>query len=160
MSDNGFNYDRMVEDAMRGVVREALVRAAAEGLPGNHHFYITFRTGADGVAIAPRLRAQYPEEMTIVVQHQYWNLSVAEDAFEIELAFGGKRERLVIPFAALTGFVDPDAQFGLRFGADGVAAVGTGSKAPAPAATDADTPAPDGGPPGEKVVSLDSFRKK
>lgn len=161
MSDNGFDYNLMVEDAMRGVVREALDRAAAAGLPGNHHFYISFHTGAEGVVIPSRLKAQYPDEMTIVIQHQYWNLVVTDWSFEIELSFGGKRERLVIPYTALSGFVDPEAQFGLRFGADGVAGTESDAAAAPPAATGATAPPEaDTAKPGEKIVSLDSFRKK
>ncbi len=164
---NGLDYDRMVEDAMRGVVREALRHIAASGLPGNHHFYISFRTDAPGVSIPARLKAQYPHEITIVVQHQFWNLAIHDDAFEIELAFSGKRERLYVPFVALTGFVDPEVQFGLKFGARnekparaGAAAPGEtapASAAEAPATGGSEKPAAGGS---EKIVSLDQFRKK
>ncbi|GAB3120513.1 ClpXP protease specificity-enhancing factor SspB [Novispirillum itersonii subsp. nipponicum] len=111
----GIQYEMLVERALRGVLRDALRLVVASGLPGQHHFYITFRTTHADVAIPPRLRAQYPEEMTIVLQHQYWNLEVHEDWFSVELSFQGKAERLVVPFEAVTGFADPHAQFGLQF---------------------------------------------
>ena len=144
---------------MRGVVREALRRIAVSGLPGNHHFYISFRTDAPDVAIPSRLKAQYPQEITIVVQHQFWNLAIHDDAFEIELAFSGKRERLYVPFAALTGFVDPDVQFGLKFGTRNEKPEHAGAAAPAETAPAPAPPAPAAGG-GEKIVSLDQFRKK
>jgi hypothetical protein len=161
-NDNGFDYDRMVEDAMRGVARDALRSVATRGLPGKHHFYITFRTDAPGVEMAARLRALYPREMTIVIQHQFWNLVAYEDAFAIELAFSGKRERLYVPLAALTAFADPEAKFGLTFGAGGETrkiASGAASKGAATSsrATKAGTAA---GSDGKKVVSLEQFRKK
>ncbi len=166
MRETGFDYDRMVEDAMRGVVRAALTHAVEEGLPGKHHFYLSFRTSAPGVVMPSRLRAQYPQEITIVVQHQYWNLTVMEESFAVDLAFGGKREHLVVPFAALTGFADPEAQFGLRFGEGGGLSAPGGPKAAgtAPKPDEPATGEPMSGEPapgeGEKVVSIDSFRKK
>ena len=115
MADDALRYDVMVETALRGVVRQAVSLAAERGLPGDHHFYISFRTRSPGVKIAKRLRDQHPEEMTIVLQHQYWDLAVHDDTFSISLSFGGKRERLVIPFTAITAFVDPSVNFGLPF---------------------------------------------
>jgi hypothetical protein len=100
------------------VVREALSRAALHGLPDDHHFYITFRTDAEGVVIPPHLAASHPEDITIVLQHEYWDLSVntdAPDSFGVTLSFNNRRERLVVPFAAVTGFADPSAKFGLQF---------------------------------------------
>lgn len=165
MPDNGFDYDHMVEEAMRGVAARALAEAAAHGLPGDHHFFISFRTHDEGVLIPAHLKATYPEEMTIVIQFQYWGLITRDDGFEIELAFGGKRERLVIPYAAMTGFVDPHAQFGLKFGnassgaatealRDGVEEIPAGAETGAGDAADAPENT------SEKVISLDNFRKK
>ncbi len=142
---------------MRSVVREALQRVATEGLPGQHHFYITFRTGFPGVEISPVLKTRFPEEMTIVLQHQFWGLSVGEDSFGVTLSFSGAQEALVVPFAAVTGFVDPSVKFGLQFEPDMAEAGhiaettdGTRSEAPKPPAVD--------GP--AEVVALDAFRKK
>ncbi|MFT5539362.1 MAG: hypothetical protein ACI82H_000880 [Alphaproteobacteria bacterium] len=159
--DQGFKYDFLMEEAMRTVVHKVLTETLERGLPGNHHFYVSFRTGAEGVEIANRLKLQYPEEMTIVIQHQYWNLHIHDLAFEIELAFSGKRERLFIPFAALTGFVDPEAQFGLKFGADATAKeLPNLKKAAAKDNTAEDNTPKDAAKDGEKVVSLDRFRNK
>jgi hypothetical protein len=158
---SGFEYDFLVEEAMRTVVHKILLETLERGLPGNHHFYVSFRTGAEGVEIANRLKLQYPEEMTIVIQHQYWNLHVHDLAFEIELAFSGKRERLFIPFAALTGFVDPEAQFGLKFGADATAKDLPAKDLPTDKKVAIEDDAPkDAAKDGEKVVSLDRFRNK
>ena len=115
MAEDLMNYPGLVERAMRGVVREALVRASKDGLPGAHHLYITFRTRDDGVHIADRLIAQYPEEMTIVLQYQFWGLEVTPDFFEVTLSFSGKNERLHIPFDSVVGFADPSVNFGLQF---------------------------------------------
>jgi hypothetical protein len=154
--DQGFAYDFLVEEAMRTVVQKVLTETFERGLPGNHHFYVSFNTNAEGVEIANRLKLQYPEEMTIVIQHQYWNLHVHEHAFEIELAFSGKRERLFIPFAALTGFVDPEVQFGLKFGEGAM----TKELPPPQQEATTDDPPKDAAKDGEKVVSLDRFRNK
>jgi hypothetical protein len=110
----GIDYRALLQDALVGVVRSVLRQAATEGLPGEHHFYLSFRTDAPGVDVAPRLAKQHPQEMTIVLQRQYWNLQVDDDAVSVTLKFGGAPERLVIPFAALTSFVDPSVPFGLR----------------------------------------------
>ncbi|MCB5177162.1 MULTISPECIES: SspB family protein [Microvirga] len=108
-------YDLLVQDALRGVVRKVLVDTAKDGLPGEHHFYISFRTDFPGVRLSNRLREKYPQEMTIVLQHQFWDLGVTEHAFEIGLSFSGVPERLLVPFDSLTGFFDPSVQFGLKF---------------------------------------------
>ena len=109
-------YDLLTQQALRGVVRNILIDVAKnDRLPGDHHFYITFDTQADGVRMSERLRAQYPEEMTIILQHQFWGLAVHEQAFEVGLSFGGIPEKLTVPFAAINEFVDPSVQFGLRF---------------------------------------------
>jgi hypothetical protein len=108
-------YDLLTQQALRGVVRSVLAEAAKKGLPGDHHFFITFDTHADGVRMSDRLRAQYPEEMTVILQHQFWDLNVSEQAFDVGLSFSGITERLSIPFDAITAFVDPSVQFGLQF---------------------------------------------
>jgi len=144
-------YDKMVEAALRGVVREALARTAAKGLPGAHHFYITFRTRFPGLAIPDHLAQQYPEEMTVVLEHQFWDLEVGEDRFSVTLSFQNKRERLTIPFEAIAAFADPAVKFGLQFQPAG--------EAEAPAEAAAAKPAEKAEKPGE-VVALDAFRKK
>jgi len=108
-------YDLLTQQALRGVVRNVLTEAAKKGLPGDHHFYISFDTQAEGVRLSNRLRAQYPEEMTIILQHQYWDLTVTEQGFEVGLSFGGVPEKLGVPFEAIKGFFDPSVQFGLQF---------------------------------------------
>jgi hypothetical protein len=115
MTKDGLRYDKMVERALRGVVREAISSAVAGGLPGAHHFYITFKTAAPGVDIGEQLRAKYPDEMTIVIEHQFWELTVTPDAFAVTLSFNNRPERLTIPFAAITAFADPSVKFGLQF---------------------------------------------
>jgi uncharacterized protein len=115
MSVDHIRYDLLVQDALRGVVRNVLTDAGKNGLPGDHHFYISFKTGAAGVRISNRLREQYPDEMTIVLQHQFWDLGMTEHTFEVGLSFGGVPERLLIPFDAVVGFFDPSVQFGLKF---------------------------------------------
>ncbi len=115
MPVDNIRYDLLTQDALRGVIRTVLTNAAAKGLPGEHHFFITFDTRAEGVRMSPRLKATYPEEMTIVLQHQFWDLTVAEEDFEVGLAFNGIRERLHIPLKAVKAFLDPSVQFGLQF---------------------------------------------
>jgi uncharacterized protein len=163
MAEDQMRYDQLAQNALRGVVREALRRAEVEGLPGEHHFYVAFNTRYPGVDISPRIQERYPREMTIVIQHQYWNLKVYEAYFEVELSFDNVTERLVIPFNAVKGFLDPAVQFGLQFEvvvqqedeepaknelADDHKTATEGSEDPAPANEDT------------KVVSLDAFRKK
>jgi len=121
-------YDLLTQQALRGVVRNVLTDTAKKGLPGDHHFYISFDTRADGVRLSDRLRAQYPEEMTIILQHQFWDLKVGEEDFEVGLSFGGIPERLTVPFEAINGFFDPSVQFGLQF-----EEVTEGDERPAPA---------------------------
>ncbi|KQQ32280.1 Stringent starvation protein B [Methylobacterium sp. Leaf125] len=115
MADDLIRYDLLVQDALRGVVRKVLTDAAREGLAGEHHFYVSFRTEAPGVRMSQRLREKYPQDMTIVLQHQFWDLGVNEHTFEVGLSFSGVPERLLVPFDALTGFFDPSVQFGLKF---------------------------------------------
>ena len=159
MPEDLMRYDLLAQQALRGVVREALNIAAATGLPGEHHFYIAFNTKYPGVEISERLAQRYPREMTIVLQHQYWNLKVHDDRFEAELSFDNIPEKLVIPFDAVKGFLDPAVQFGLQF-----ESVPVKSKLKEVPAAVSDTPAPDSeaapAPDSPKIVSLDSFRKK
>jgi hypothetical protein len=152
-------YEAMAQDALRGVVKTALKRAAApEGLPGAHHFYITFKTEAPGVSGPADLLGKYPDEMTIVLQHQYWDLAPGETFFSVTLQFGGQPKRLSVPYAAVTRFYDPSVQFLLQFEAPVV----EGEAAKPEAKADATGPDPEAPPPdGEaKIVSLDQFRKK
>jgi hypothetical protein len=115
MSVDQIRYDLLTMKALRGMVRDLLIGAAKNGLPGEHHFFIAFDTHAPGVRISPRLRAQYPQEMTVVLQHQFWDMTVTDDAFEVGLSFGGVPERLRVPFEAIRGFFDPSVEFGLQF---------------------------------------------
>jgi hypothetical protein len=126
MAEDLIRYDILAQDALRGVVRKVLSEVARTGLPGEHHFFISFATKAPGVRISSRLLTQYPEEMTIVLQHQYRDLTVTDTAFEVGLSFNNVPERLLVPFAAIKGFADPSVQFGLQF-----------ELAPKPVATDA-----------------------
>ena len=156
-----FRYDKMVERALRGVVREALARAAASGLPGNHHFYITFQTKHPGTKIPESLSSQYPEDMTIVLEHQFWDLEVEEERFAVTLSFQSRPERLVVPFEAITAFTDPSCKFGLQFQANEGGAAGPGEApskaAKAEAKKEAET---EKTPKTGEVVALDAFRKK
>lgn len=115
MAEQQFPYDMMVQEALRSVVRQSLTQVCKDGFRGEHHFYITFKTQAPNVSLPDFLHQQYPEEMTIVLQHQFWNLQVNEEYFEVELSFNDKRENLVIPFGAITGFADPSVKFDLQF---------------------------------------------
>lgn len=155
MAEDLMHYDVMAQEALRGVIRAALKVARDKGLPGEHHFYISFRTDAPGVDISERLRKQYPEEITIVLQHQFWNLEVMEDRFSVDLTFSKIPERLVVPYAAVQGFFDPSVQFGLQF----EAGPPRSAAAPAPAEASAPAPEPASGD-AAAVVSLDAFRKK
>jgi hypothetical protein len=166
------HYEAMAQDALRGVVRAALKRAASPaGLPGAHHFYITFKTDAPGVSAPPDLLGKYPDEMTIVLQHQYKDLAPGETFFTVTLKFGGQPKRLSVPYAAVTRFYDPSVQFLLQFeAAEPVELEAEDAPAVLPASrakkTKAEEPAaprgdgPDDGGDGPKVVSLDQFRKK
>jgi hypothetical protein len=186
MATDHIRYDILAQSALRGVVRTVLTDVAKKGLPGEHHFKITFNTMAPGVRLSDRMRAQYPEAMTIIMQHQFWDLHVDDTAFEVGLSFGGVPERLAVPFDAITAFYDPAVQFGFQF--ETLDATATGSppapmvdKSAVPAAPPAEAgkagmagkadtapagaePAepptrPDGGA-GAEVVRLDRFRKK
>ena len=109
------DYDALAQEAMRGVVRTVLTETAKLGLPGDHHFYISFDTEASGATISKRLKEKYPREMTIVLQHRFWDLAVSDDRFEVKLTFDGIPERLVVPFAAIKVFFDPSVRYGLQF---------------------------------------------
>jgi len=167
-------YDKMVEAALRGVVREALARTAANGLPGAHHFYITFKTEFPGVEMPASLRAKHPEDMTVVLEHQFWDLDVEEERFGVTLSFSGRPERLVIPFEAILSFADPAVKFGLQFqqaapaneqASDEQASDEPTSRAEKPRTKTekASKTEKAGEKPAEKgaeVVTLDQFRKK
>jgi len=163
MAQDLYQYDKMIDRALRGIVREALERAAREGLRGAHHFYIGIATEMPGVVIPDSLRARYPHEVTIVLQHQFWDLEVGEDSFSVTLSFQKQFERLVIPFAAVRSFADPSVNFSLEFAAaEQPAAKPAGVPAPiAPSAAPAAAPAEKAGAKTTaEVVTLDSFRKR
>ena len=182
-----FHYDALVDDALRSVVRRVLTQVAEKGLPGSHHFYISFRSTDPGVELPDYLRAKYPEEMTVVLQHQYWDLILTEEFFEVTVSFNKQQERIKVPFAALSAFVDPSVRFGLQFdrrdkatGEKVSAEKPEGAAAPTPLPVPEKrppAPAPEGHDapvegeaataeaaksedPASKVVKLDSFRKK
>jgi uncharacterized protein len=170
MATDHIRYDVLARDALRGVLRRVLSDAAAHGLPGEHHFFITFLSQAEGVKLSPRLLAQYPDEMTIILQHQFWDLLVTDDRFEVGLSFGGIPERLVVPFSAIKSFFDPSVQFGLQFEPADAAADASAKNLPAapapaalvpqPAAEAEDIEEPSKPSDGAEVVRLDRFRKK
>ena len=155
------HYDHLVERALKSVVTDSLREVAEKGFLGDQHFYITFLTNYPGVMIADVLRAQYAEQMTIVLQHQFYNLEVDADHFEVTLSFNKKLERLFIPFDAVVSFADPSVGFGLQFQPSGEPA-STGTTAPQDDDDDPETPddSPDGSEPAGQVISLDAFRKK
>ena len=149
-------YEKLAQDALRGVIRSALERAASpSGIPGGHHFYITFKTRGPGVSVPPDVIAKYPDEMTVVLQHQYWDLAVEYDLFSVMLKFGGMPKVLTVPYTAVTRFYDPSVQFLLQFEAPEPVPEPV-AELPAPTRTDT----PTSGDDGPKVVSLDQFRKK
>ena len=171
MAKDYIGYEALADRALRSVVKEALKRAEKQGLIGSHHFYLTFKTHDEGVDIPPFLKERYPDEMTIVLQNQFWGLRAGEDSFEVSLTFQKVPATLVIPYAALTSFVDPGVQFGLQFrnssasqqlapaspSATAVPAEQSGGAPAEETARSEEAPAP---PPAPQVVSLDKFRKK
>ena len=168
MRPSRIDYGRLVEEALRTVVRGVLVKAASEGIPGPHHFYITFRTNHPGVGIPPFLRERYPVDMTIVLQHQYWDLEVGDTGFAVTLSFNDSPHRLTVPFEAIKVFADPGVEFGLQFTLDhdneSAAEVTQLRPDPPPSpkllgGPEDETPPerPDGG---AEIVALDRFRKK
>ena len=158
MGDGGLRYDRMVERALRGVMHDALAHAAKHGLPGAHHFYITFRTDHPKAQVDQSLKTRFPQEMTIVLQHQYWDLAPGETFFSVTLQFGGQPKRLSVPYAAITRFYDPSVQFLLQFEAPPAAPQEAKVAEVKPAETKSDAPPAKAGE--ATVVSLDQFRKK
>lgn len=168
------DYPGLIDSAMRNVVREALIHVDKFGLPGDHHFFISFQTNYPGVSISPQLKARYPEEITIVVQHQYWDLKITDKQFSIMLSFNNIPEKLVVPFDALTAFADPSIKFGLQFhgkrpaaNTDGDETVAcphtgrTGNEKPPMAAFEEEAPTEETTPANdEKVVSMEAFRKR
>jgi uncharacterized protein len=176
MATDHIRYDILTQAALRGVMRTVLADAAKKGLPGDHHFKITFNTMSPGVTLSERMRGRYPQEMTIVLQYQFWDLTVTEQAFEVGLSFGGIPERVGVPFDSITAFFDPAVQFGFQFETiEAVEAGDTGAKAaekttaeaakpqslpaPAPAASGSGSDSGAAAAGGE-VVRLDRFRKK
>ena len=169
MDDDPFRYDTWIEEALRGVIRRALNYVVDHGLPGDHHFYLTYRTDADGIEIPAYLKAEHPEEMTIVLQHQFDDLVVNEDAVWVTLGFNEKPERLRIPFDAMISFADPSVNFGLQLKMSGEPEGGLQLDAQTaktfdPEGAEANTaqdalPAASGKASGE-VIALDAFRKK
>lgn len=167
MPEDLMRYDQLAQNALKGVVREALRKVERSGLPGDHHFYIAFNTKFLGVSIGERLSERYPREMTVVLQHQFYNLIVTEDRFQVELTFDNIPEKLVVPFAAIKGFLDPAVQFGLQFEVVTEEAASESkprisTKLAAKELTD-DPAEGDEAAAAEiapKVVSLDAFRKK
>jgi hypothetical protein len=162
VADDLIGYENLMQDALRSVVRTALQQAAnPRGLPGKHHFYITFRTHAPGVIIPEHLRARYPDEMTIVLEHQFWDLEVYADRFRVILKFSGQPQPITIPLNAISRFFDPSVKFGLQFEhhQHDEARMAAGDAPAAPAQQRAQDTAP---PPvsDSAVVSLDAFRKK
>jgi uncharacterized protein len=188
MQQDLMRYDLLVQDALKGVVKKVLTSTLHDGLLGEHHFYISFRTDYPGAKVSSRLREKYPQEMTIVLQHQFWDLAVHDSSFEVGLSFSGVPEKLLVPFDGLTGFFDPSVQFGLKFevkpveaeeDALEVAPKSAGRKASVKALKEGKTkeptkvgkispvkPAPSAKPASQEnentaeVVSLDAFRKK
>ena len=162
-SGGPIDYDQWIEDALRTVAHRALVFAEEHGLPGEHHFYITFLTTAEGVQIPNFLLAQYPEEMTIVLQHQYEGLEVNDDAFMVTLRFGGRPANLRVPFSTVTAFTDPSVKFGLQYAkAANVEEQNAGTSTDNTSAAQGDSADDETKKPEKKgeVIALDAFRKK
>ncbi len=170
MAEDLMRYDQLAQNALRGVVRDALRKIQRTGLPGEHHFYIAFNTRYPGVVLSPRIVERYPREMTVVLQHQFWNLTITEDRFEVELSFDNIPEKLIIPFNSIKGFLDPYVKFGLQFE---VVPVEDDAKSTSddngiePTSADGEISSAQDGEievptdvSEKKVVSLDAFRKK
>ena len=177
MTQETIDYPGLIDSAMRNVVKEALIHVDTYGLPGEHHFFISFQTSFPGVSISPQLKSRYPEEITIVVQHQFWDLKITDKQFSIMLSFNNIPEKLVVPFDALTAFADPSIKFGLQFHGkqfaansgsansdEAVACPATGrtvNEKPSMAAFEEDAPSKaDEAANDEKVISLEAFRKR
>jgi hypothetical protein len=162
MTDELLPYPQLIDQAMRDVVRETLKRVSSSGLPGDHHFYISYSTTHPGVRMSEQLRARYPKEITIVMQHQFWDFHVEDQRFHVTLSFGGIPEKLTVPFSALINFADPSVKFGLQF-QQAVVFDSENSNSPqlaleelTPITLESENDEPDA----EKVISLEAFRKK
>ncbi len=166
MAEDLIRYDILAQEALRGLVKKVLAEVAQAGLPGEHHFFVTFDTRHPGVRISGRLKAEYPNEMTVVLQHQFWDLAVTDTAFEVGLSFKGVPERLHVPFRAIDSFVDPHAGFSLKFDIPAEAPAAEPASepkallAPPAVAAPAEPAEAPGSQPRGDVVSLDAFRKK
>ncbi len=163
MNEDQIHYQTLIDQAMRGVVRDVLKRVQATGLPGEHHFYISYATTHPGVRMSEQLKARYPKEITIVLQHQFWDFKIEEQQFHVTLSFSGMPEKLTVPFAALTAFADPSIKFGLQFQPP-EAAEAEHFDSPQDLLMQMDAlpveqVASGGGAPAE-IISLDAFRKK
>lgn len=156
MADDAIDYGELAARAMRGIMREALALVEREGLPGEHHFYISFRTQHPDVRVADFLAHRYPEEMTIVLQHKFWGLAAHDDAFDVTLSFSGRHEVLHVPYEAITVFADPSVNFSLQFDGDGGAAAGEDA---AEAGEGAPPERAEGEDGASEVIALDAFRK-
>jgi hypothetical protein len=164
MAEDLIRYDVLAQEALRGLVKKVVTEVAQTGLPGEHHFFITFDTRHPGVRMSTRLKADYPTEMTIVLQHQFWDLTVTDSAFEVGLSFKGVPEKLFVPFHAVGSFVDPHAKFALKFDVTAEPAAAEAEAVEAPEATPGSEPSKKPAPVpavgSADVVSLDTFRKK
>lgn len=167
MDTERIDYHAYIQDALREVVRRVLLQVAEHGLPGDHYFYIGFRTGDPGVQVPKSLRDRFPDEMTIVLQHQFWDLFVEPDGFSVTLSFNTSRQRLVVPFTALTAFADPSAEFALRFEQQPPSPAEETAPEPQPEKPSGPfsgpSPGPSSGPPSGKVgevVRFDPKRRK
>jgi hypothetical protein len=160
MAQNRLDYEQLCTDALRGVVRRALALVAEKGLPGGHHFLITFKTDHPGVAMPEHLRQRYPDTISVMLQYEFWNLEVEEDRFAVSLSFSDVRERLTVPYAAVTGFVDPFAKFQLKFEARDDGAAPRRDRPAAPKLAESAKSEPKDKSKSGEVVTLDAFRKK
>lgn len=160
MTEDSLHYSTLIDLAMRGVVRDVLRRVQSTGLPGEHHFYISFSTTYPGVKVSEQLKSRYPKEITIVLQHQFWDFKVEEQSFQVTLSFGGAPEKLVVPFAALTAFADPSIKFGLQFQPSELSQVESIDTDSMQDAIFSDVIVPEEDESSAEIISLDSFRKK
>src|ERR1700754_451169 len=154
-----FHYDALVDDALRSVVRRVLRQVADKGLPGSHHFYISFRSTDPGVQLPDYLRAKYPEEMTIVLQHQYWDLIINDEFFEVTVSFNKQQERIKVPFGALSAFVDPSVRFGLQFDRKDKTGASADKTVASPATAPTPLPAPDKRPAAGEAKTAETAAK-
>jgi hypothetical protein len=160
MTDDFLNYPILIDQAMRDVAREVLRRASQSGLPAEHHFYVSFNTTHPGVRISEQLKARYPKEITIVLQHQFWDFHVEDQRFHVTLSFGGIPEKLTVPFAALTAFADPSVKFGLQFHQPAMFEAEIMNSPELALEEHITLESENDEPDAQKVVSLEAFRKK